>query len=460
MIRKNSYDDRHVTGSIQVKNGYRYISLNLYRQGKRQPKLINTGLRENLNNKQKAKMLLNVALHMINFEKKSLEQVIGAVAGDGFKKKLPIDPALNKNKNVIEFIQPEVLEEMKALLPPRKGSGVFRLWNIAVGEKDEHIQVGDYLKSWLIREKHYVKSTTYENYRSNMELRVIPYFEQFDITLSELKAQDIQTFYDYCMSVSRLDGRQGEISLTTLRRIHACTHKALNDAVRLGLIPSNPVSSLRAPRENEYNVTYYTPTQITKFLNTARGDSCEVPLVLAFYYGLRRSEALGVKISAVDFDENIINIRHTVVLCDGIVLKQNLAKTKKSYRSLPLTPEIRFFLMQHVRKLAEQKTIFGGSWNSEGYLCVYDDGSLIHPNTLSKHYKRITQKAKLPANRLHDARHSNASLLIRSGRSMKEVQEWLGHSDISITGRYAHLGIDDKKEVANIISGKLNLILL
>lgn len=412
-----------ITGSLQEKNGTYYAVINLYVDGKRKPKWISTGLSIKGNNKRKAEKFLDEHLYTVN-------------NGDSIPSKNVLVPA----------------EQEKPSEPSLENTPTCN-----TGFPGDTILLVDYLRQWMERMKHMVKINTWEGYNAFMQKRILPYFEQYSFTLSSVEPYDIQCFYDYCLKAPRLDGEKGTISSSTLRRIHAVISKAMNDAVFSRLIKTTPVTAVITPKNNVYHAKYYTAAQTQLFLNAAKGDLCETPLVLMFYFGLRRSEALGLKIDAIDFENNCLTVQHTVTIAKGELLCQDITKTKKSHRTLPMMPEMAIYLKEVVRKVKGLQELFGPNFNPDGYLCIKNDGVVIFPTTINKHHNIILKKAGLPKIRPHDARHTNASILVKNGCNMKEIQCWLGHSDISTTGNlYSHLETDDLKKAAHKIAGKFS----
>lgn len=182
------------------------------------------------------------------------------------------------------------------------------------------------------------------------------------------------------------------------------------------------------------------------------------------YYGLRRSEVLGLKWSAIDFKEKTLCIRHTVckTVLDGqqIAVQKDTTKNKASIRTLPLIPEIEELLLETKKKQETHRKKAKGSYCKEylDYVCVDSLGLLLKPDYLTQHFEIIIKKNNLKKIRYHDLRHSCASLLIANGVSLKEIQDWLGHSDYGTTANiYSHLEYSAKVNSANKIAEKLKL---
>ena len=183
----------------------------------------------------------------------------------------------------------------------------------------------------------------------------------------------------------------------------------------------------------------------------AEGTKLEIPVLLASFYGLRRSEVLGLKWDAIDFEANTLEVKHIVTQAsiDGkkVLIQADRAKTKSSLRTLPLVPHIRDRLLMLKGQQDTYRRLCGKSYNREylGYLCVDEIGNIIRPNYVSEQFPKLLEKNGLRPIRFHDLRHSCASLLLANGVPMKQIQEWLGHSDFSTTANiYAHLDYASK----------------
>ncbi len=171
----------------------------------------------------------------------------------------------------------------------------------------------------------------------------------------------------------------------------------------------------------------------------AKGTKLELPILFGAFYGLRRSEAIGLKWDAVDFEQNTLVIKHTVTSCnlDGklTIVESDTTKTKSSMRTLPLVPFVRERLLTLKEEQKENRRLCGRSYSKEysGYICVNEIGDLIKPNYVTEFFPKLLEANGLRRIRFHDLRHSCASLLLANGVPMKQIQEWLGHSDFSTT---------------------------
>lgn len=247
---------------------------------------------------------------------------------------------------------------------------------------------------------------------------------------------------------------------------HANIHNALKYAVKTEMIDSNPADKIERPKKARFTGSFYDSNEIQKLFEAARGTNLEIPIFLGAFYGLRRSEALGLKWDAIDFVNNTITIRHTVTSCmiDGkhIQTAKDTTKNKASLRTLPLIPVFKEHLLGTKAKQEENRRLCGRCYDSRylDYVCVDPMGSLLTPNYISGSFPKLLEKHGLRRIRFHDLRHSCASLLLSNGVPMKQIQEWLGHSDFSTTANiYAHLDYNSKMASADaMVSGLSNAL--
>lgn len=307
---------------------------------------------------------------------------------------------------------------------------------------DSKIKFSDYLSQWMEIIKPTLALTTYASYSNMVRRAIIPYFKARGIPLVDLKATDIQFFY--------LDQLK-RVSASTVIHYHAVIHKALKYAVKIDLISSNPADKVERPKKDPFIGSFYDSHEMEKLFAAAKGTHLEIPIFLGAFYGLRRSEAVGLRWSAIDFENNTLTIRHTVTSCNlsgkRVQIARDTTKTKSSMRTLPLIPAFKDLLLEKREKQEEYRRVCGRSYDKRylDYICVDEMGTLISPDYLTASFPKLLKKNNLRHIRYHDLRHSCASLLLANGVPMKQIQEWLGHSDIATTSNvYAHLDYNSK----------------
>lgn len=318
----------------------------------------------------------------------------------------------------------------------------------------------DFLLQWLEIAKPTIALTTYASYAGMAKSIIIPYFKERNTTLAGLKAIDIQTFYMQQLK---------RVKASSVIHYHAVIHRALKYAVKIDLISVNPADKVERPKADKFIGSFYDSDEMQALFEAAKDTLLEIPIFLGAFYGLRRSEALGLKWDAIDFQNSTITIRHTVTSCtiDGkhVQVAKDTTKTKSSMRTLPLVPVFKEKLLKVKEQQAEYRRVCGKCYDNRylEYICVDEMGTLISPHYLTAAFPKLLDKNELRRIRYHDLRHSCASLLLANGVPMKQIQEWLGHSDFSTTANvYAHLDYNSKLSSADAmakgLSGALGVI--
>jgi integrase len=294
-----------------------------------------------------------------------------------------------------------------------------------------------------------IEAVTCDTYRVIINNQIVPFYEPKKLKLKDVTPRHIQQYIEFKLK---------SVSPNTVRKHLWNLSKCFDSAIKQKLITFNPVKGIEMPKKIKYTgAKYYNEQQIDKLLSVIKGDVLEGVIMFAIFYGMRRSEILGMKWSAVNFDNKTFDVKHTVVRVDKVLHKKDSTKTDSSYRTLPM-PEIIIDMLQRLRAQQEQyRHLQPNDYVDEGYVFTREDGTLIPPNYVTKHFKLILTKNNLPVIRLHDLRHSTASYLLYLGFSMKEISVWLGHGDIGITmNLYAHLDMAAKRNIADTLNGKFN----
>lgn len=296
--------------------------------------------------------------------------------------------------------------------------------NVQRIEEREAMQKGDilftdFLLKWLRVAKSTVKLTTYASYEMMATRIIIPYFETLNIKLKELTTEDIQEFYS-----AQLE----RVSANTVIHYHAVIHRALKYAVKIKTIQSNPAVNVERPRKEKFIGSFYDKKEINTLFDIIQGHPLEVAIKLAAFYGLRREEIIGLKWTAIDFENNTLTIQHTVTECnlDGkhIEVASDTAKTDSSLRTMPLVTNFRAMLLAKKEKQEHYRKLCGRSYCKEylDYIFVNEMGERWKPRYLSDGFKRILEQNGLRRIRFHDLRHTCASLLLANNVPMKKFR--------------------------------------
>lgn len=320
------------------------------------------------------------------------------------------------------------------------------------GRPPADIPVYDYLVSYLKRVEPELQKNTIVSYRSMTNGKIRRYFQRRpQLTVGNLKPQDIQDFYQSLFA----DG----VVANTVIHYHALLRRAFQQAFKEERIDANPFDRVGRPKKNKFHGENYTQEELLTLLHLARGDVIYPAILLAGAMGLRRSEALGVRWSRIDWE------RRTVLLDTKIVeYRENgkkkvepveEMKNKSSRRTLPLPDPVVEMLQVQKEHREVYRKMFQGSYNAQylDYVCVNQLGELLRPSYVTDHFRELLEKYGLRHIRFHDLRHTFASLLINQDVPLINVSNFLGHSDLSTTANiYAHLDKASKQASAAVIS--------
>ena len=320
--------------------------------------------------------------------------------------------------------------------------------------QQDSLLFADFMEQWLevIRndKKRPIKPTTFGGYQMNVKRSIVPYFRERGILLSDLTAEDINKYYDH---------EHERVKAVTVLKFHANIKSALKYALQKEYISHFPLDKLERPKQERYVGKFLRESEVVELFETAKGHKLELAVILGAFYGLRRSEAVGLRWESINFEANTITIEHTVVEAkiDGkkFTFAGDTAKTTSSYRTLPLVPSIREKLLEIRATQEENRRLCGSSYCKLDSAYIYTDavGKRIKPHYITTAFPKFLEKNGLRRVRFHDLRHSCASLLLANRISLKQIQEWLGHSDFAITANiYAHLDFESKVQSAAAMS--------
>lgn len=303
------------------------------------------------------------------------------------------------------------------------------------------VTFADYLLIWLEQHKANIRASTYLSYSAIIKGQIVPYFQERGTLLVDLNQVDISDYYNSLYEKGILPN--------SVKKYHANIRKALDFAYKREMIPSNPADKVQLRKANHYVAEYYSIDELNLLFENLKQDKhwLEDIVLVTSFYGLRRSEVLGLKWDCIDFEKNVISIEHTVTTGldeDGknYLELSDSTKTTASKRELPLVDMIKKLLLLKREQQTLYRRICGNSYQREylGYIFVDELGEIINPNRITHSFRRYLESKKLKRIRFHDLRHSCASLMLNNGIELKKIQQWLGHTDISTTANiYAHL---------------------
>ena len=388
-----------MTGSLQIKNNKYYLVLNLYRNGKRKVKWINTDLPVK-GNKTKAQKLLRETLKQYEEEEARLAE----------------------------------LQDSPALMPFTEA---IRKW---YAYKTADIECP-------------IDPITQQGYEIMMRVQIMPYFAEKGYRLCDINKQNLQAFINEKATKGKLDG-SGGLSGVTLRKIKSIINMTLTYYEAEGIIDKNPCKFLRLPPKVRHEANFFTMSQVEELLGKLRESNEPLyPMIrVTALYGLRRSEALGLCWDCVNFENETFTIRRTVTKVSKVVAKDK-TKNLTSRRSFPMTAEIKELFQSLKAQQKKDKKFYGNTYFDNDYVFRWEDGKPFAPDYITRKFRKLLKEYGMPLIRFHELRHSAASNLLSMGFTLKDVQEWLGHSDIKTTANiYGHLDAKRKITMANALS--------
>ncbi len=251
------------------------------------------------------------------------------------------------------------------------------------------------------------------------------------------------------------DGRSG-LAPRTVHHVHTCLHKACKDAVRWGYLTRNPLEAADPPRtqgNGQQEMKTWSAEQLSAFLASTK-DERLFPLWRALAMtGMRRGEAVGLRWDDVDLENARLAVRRALIPHGDTVIVSE-PKTARGRRVIALDAEtVEVLKAQAARQLADQAK-WGSAWSDSGYVFTKENGEPLHPQTVSRSFEQALMAAKLPRIRLHDLRHTHATLALAANVHPKVVSERLGHATVSITlDTYSHAIPAMQEEAAERIAG-------
>ncbi len=314
-------------------------------------------------------------------------------------------------KEAIDTIDAEFDEQFRngAIEKPKKfkPAPVFALgepYAVMADTPESRMKLSAYIDEWLAAIRPNLARTTYNSYKS-VNKRFVAYLEIHypGITLGELKHNHVQEFLNHKLD----EGCKGSCT----KQYYLAIHSALSYAVKMEYIPTHTMDKLVMPRADKYEATFYNKDELNTLFEVFKGDRLELVVHIAAYYGLRRSEVLGLRWDAVDFKNKTITIQRKVISDydengQRKLYVETRLKTNSTRRTLPLIPHIEKMLLEKKELEAHFKKICGSFYDREfeGFICRDSFGKLISPEYVTMRFHYVITKHGLRHLRFHDLR--------------------------------------------------------
>ena len=311
------------------------------------------------------------------------------------------------------------------------------------------ISLSKYLDEWLVVAKTSVRPNTYQQYSQVVHQHIIPVLGE--IVLRDLRPDHVQSLY-----TNRL---ANGVSPSSTRMIHAVIHRALNHALKLGLVYRNVADSVTRPKVVRKEMKTLNDYQVRQLIQVAESEQMRLLLWVAVVTGLRQGELLGLKWSDLDWMSRRIQIQRQVQRRKGDGLVFCEPKSASGRRVIVLGKSTLDKLREYKNNQLKERILLGEKWQDNDLIFPSPIGTPLDPSNVLKAYKDCLKRAGLPNLRFHDLRHSAATLMLQQGVNPKIVSERLGHSDISLTlNTYSHVLPPMQEEAAEKMDDLLTLI--
>jgi integrase len=307
--------------------------------------------------------------------------------------------------------------------------------------------VGGFLDRWIEGVRPELALTAWTNYNDTVRNYVRPHLGRK--RLVELSPIDVKVWHATLLEHG--GASRGPLSVSTVRLAHRVLHRALGDAVRWNLIPANPATGVRVPRRTRPEMTVWTAEEAETFLRAIANDRLAALWILALHTGLRRGELAGLRWKDVDLDAGMLTVAQQRTNANHEVVVS--VPKAKSQRQLFLAPSTVAALRQHRAIQLRERLAIGEAWIDSGYVFVDEAGMPYHPQRYLPMFHAVCRRASVSKIRLHDLRHTMATLALQAGVHPKVVQEQLGHSAINVTmDVYSHVPQAVRRETAKVIA--------
>lgn len=406
-------------GHLQEKSGRWYCVISYYIDGKPKSKWISTGLKVK-GNKKRAEEKLFLARLLFD----------------------PLEPDRDlKIKESSNAVTPEVISVLQQNLimhaetdQPYDDQNTYNC-SVQAEEAESKYYLTDLCKEWLeYSHPPRVSENTYAGYKSPIKNHLEPYFRNNPCLVKNLSVKYVQRYFNGLY--------QKGLSKKTIANHRGILSGMFRYAISIRELQENPLVHIPPPEKTQPVENYFSADELATLLRNVKDTDFSYPVYMAAVYGLRRGEVCGLKWSAIDFKNQTFSIRHTLHEVSDpdephiIVFGKDETKSKK-VRSYPLLDEIAEMLLD-IREKQKASNLH----NEDGYVYLNKKGKPVRPNYITEHFPQVLNEFHLKHIRYHDLRHSCASILLSDKKrsvSLRDIQSWLGHSNIQSTMRYAHI---------------------
>lgn len=297
---------------------------------------------------------------------------------------------------------------------------------LGIEKSDNDVLLADYVADFIARSRSRIQPSTYDHYVDMLNIHILPYFLMTEIKVVDVHPRDLEVFYQYLLDRG--------LNPNTVIKHHAVIRSALQDAVKNGIIKTNPADLADKPKRVKPKIEVYTLDEVRKLWNIFRGSRIEVPVFLALVFGLRKSEALGLQWSDIDLDNRILHINHKAVRVkvDGKfqMVVSDILKTEASNTFYKLDD----YTVRYFTELWERLKFCARSSPYKDFLCIDPDGVLLHSDYVTSKFSKTLKKYGLKPIPFKNLRSSCLTAIGSCPQfSPKQVQGYARHANFKTT---------------------------
>lgn len=320
---------------------------------------------------------------------------------------------------------------------------------LKLSELQRQIDTGSFVKPGKITLAEFLERWLTDYARPNLAPRTVEVYEMIarqhlipklgNVALTQLKPEHLQRYYTEMLNSGRHDGTGG-LSAQSVRHHHTALHKALQTALEWGLLSRNVADAVKPPRPQRTEMNTWEQEDMAKFLDGAKTTPYHALFYTALFTGMRRSELLALRWQDVDFIFGQVYVNRGLHRLKDHSYVFTQPKSAKSRRTVALPPSASLVLQAHREAKEREALMLGKPLPDDALVFCTAEGEPLRPNTISRAWTVLAARCGLKVIRLHDARHTHASLMLKQGIHPKIVQERLGHASIQITlDTYSHV---------------------
>ena len=307
--------------------------------------------------------------------------------------------------------------------------------------RPDKITFADFCTQYLEIKQSTLSPQTYNFYSKVIEEELMPLFAR--LKMKDLRTYHIQQFIQYLATEKkRLDGREGGIAASTVKRYATVLRSIVTTAYKLEYIEDDIGRSRRIefPKEETKEVEVFTLEEIGDILKALESEPWHIRAMIevALFTGCRRGEIVGLKWADIDFENQRISVKRSIYKLSDGKAREKEPKSKTSIRTISIPERLCKTLTEYRLQQNRHIAYLGDSWKNLDYVFTEEDGYVMNPQTPTKQFDHFLKRHGIRHLKFHGLRHTSATMLLANGCDIKTVSARLGHADITTTNIYVH----------------------